>query len=487
MKTIEEILATPDADEKISLLRQRKTPLPDAVQLLRDWDSDKHDVMSKEKRPDMKVIRKEGIKDTDGKYISFPEYEFEPVNRIPLPLEQDITNIHTAFTVGIEPKLNCDPNNEAENELFKVILTIGRKNKIKYHNKAVVRSWLSEQEVAEYWYVKKDTGFWAKILAKIKNAIGRSDAQYKLRSAIWSPLRGDMLYPYFDETGDLTAFSRGYKVRQTDGTETEYFMTITPDTVYTWRLDKSWEIESEFKHGFGKIPVIYAYRPETLCSKIKPIRVRLEALLSNFADAIDRCFFPYLILEGEIEGSPQKVGKNRMIKMENHGKAYYLDWTQTPEMIRLEIDGLTEKAYSLTNTPRLSIENLKGMGSVPSGTAFKYTFMGTHLAVENHAEVIGEYLQRRYNFLIDAIAKINTAYTKAAGTIDIEPEIVPFMIDSLTEKIENAVKAVDGGIASRKTGILLAGIVDEVNDEIELIEKETAEAEERKFYPVGRE
>ncbi|MDR1582908.1 MAG: phage portal protein [Prevotellaceae bacterium] len=487
METIEEILSTADIDEKISLLKQRKTPLPDAVQLLKDWDAGRHDVMSKEKRPDMKVIKREGVKDIDGKYTTLPEYEFESVNRIPLPLEQDITNIHTSFTVGIEPKLNCEPNNDAEDELFKVILAINKKNKIKYHNKAVVRSWLSEQEVAEYWYVKKDTVFWAKILAKIKNAIGRSDAQYKLRRAIWSPLRGDTLYPYFDETGDLTAFSRGYKVKQTDGTETEYFMTITAENVYTWKLDKSWVIDNVFKHGFGKIPVIYAYRSETLCSKIKPIRERLETLLSNFADAIDRCFFPYLILEGEIEGAPQKVGKNRMIKIENEGKAYYLDWTQTPEMIRLEIDGLTERAYNLTNTPRLSIENLKGTGIGPSGTAFKYTFMGAHLAVENHAEVIGEYLQRRYNFLIDAIAKINTAYSKAAGTIDIEPEIVPFMIDNLTEKIENAVKAVDGGVASRKTGILLAGIVDEVNDELELIEKEQSGAEERKLYPVGRE
>jgi hypothetical protein len=124
MKTIEEILATPDTDEKISLLKQRKTPLPDAVQLLKDWDSDRHDVMSKEKRPDMKVIRKEGVKDINGNYTSLPEYDTEPVNRIPLPLEQDITNIHTAFTVGIEPKLNCEPNNDAEDELLRNCLNL---------------------------------------------------------------------------------------------------------------------------------------------------------------------------------------------------------------------------------------------------------------------------------------------------------------------------------------------------------------------------
>jgi hypothetical protein len=251
-------------------------------------------------------------------------------------------------------------------------------------------------------------------------------------------------------------------------------MTITQSDVFIWRKEQSWELDTSFKHGFSKIPVIYAYRPEPLCKTIKNIRERLEALLSNFADAIDRCFFPYLILEGETIGTPQKVGHNRMIKVEEKGSVYYLDWNQTPEMIRLEIDGLYREAYSLTNTPRLSLENLKGMGSVPSGTAFKYTFMGTHLAVENHAETIGEFLQRRYNFLLSAIGSINPRYEKAAESIDIEPEIVPYMIDDLAEKVKNAVDAVSGGIASKRTGIIMAGITDSVDDEMRQIEEEHA-------------
>ncbi|MDR1937984.1 MAG: phage portal protein [Tannerellaceae bacterium] len=487
MKTIDEILAIADIDEKISLLQYRKTPLPDVVTLLKDWDSDKHDVTDEVKRPNMKTIKKEPTYNADGSIKTPAEHKPEPVNRIPLPLEQDIVNIHTAFTVGIEPKLNCEPSTPPEEELLKVVLAINRKNKIRYHNKKVVRSWLSETEVAEYWFAVEDAGFWQKVLSKIKSTFGKSNAQYKLKSAIWSPFRGDTLYPYFDETGDMTAFSRGYKVRQNDNTETEYFMTITPTTVYTWRKETGWVVDGAFNHGFKKIPVIYTYRPESLCKKIKPIRERLETLTSNFADAIDRCFFPYLILEGDIQGLPQEVGRNKMIKVENEGKVHYLDWTQTPDMIRLELDGLLEKAYSLTNTPRLSVEVLKGIGSVPSGTAFKYTFMGAHLAVDNHAEEIGLFLQRRYNFLIDAVGTMNTSYASAAQTIDIEPEIQPYMIDDLGEKIKNAVEATQGGVASKKTGVLLAGLVDSIDDELKLIEQESRETEERKLYPIGGE
>lgn len=34
---------------------------------------------------------------------------------------------------------------------------------MRYNNKRIVRSWLSETEVAEYWYVVKDDSFWRKI------------------------------------------------------------------------------------------------------------------------------------------------------------------------------------------------------------------------------------------------------------------------------------------------------------------------------------
>ena len=46
------------------------------------------------------------------------------------------------------------------------------------------------------------------------------------------------------------------------------------------------------------------------------------------------------------------------------------------------------------------------------------------------------------------------------------------MIDSLTEKIADAVSAVQGGVASLKEGVILAGITDRVDEELAQIEKE---------------
>lgn len=125
-----------------------------------------------------------------------------------------------------------------------------------------------------------------------------------------------------------------------------------------------------------------------------------------------------------------------MIKITNGGKVYYLNWDQASDSVRLELDGLWSKAYQLTNTPQLSLEALKGLGDVPSGRAFQFLFMGTNLAVDNHAEVIGEHIQRRYNFLVSAVGSLNAEYMRAAETIDIETEIQPFSIDDIAEKIK---------------------------------------------------
>lgn len=477
MKTLEEIFALPTEAEKIYYLKYRRTPLPDAQRLLDDWDPDRHEVMDKNVRPDSKVIAEEGHKDpkTGKTYPAvYKNDDVNPTNRIMLPLEQDITNIHTAWTVGKDPKINCKPNNDEEQELLNIVNAVNRKNKMRYNNKRIVRSWFSETEVAEYWYVVKDQGFWSKILAQVKRAFGSVTPQYKLRCAIWSPFRGDKLYPLFDEKGDYIALSREYSVKDVDGSETTYFMTVTDAKVYRWRLDADWVKVGEFKHGFTKNPTIYSWRSKPLCHNIKPIRERLERLMSNFADCIDRCFFPYLILEGEIHGTPQQSGKNRLIKITNGGKVYYLNWDQASDAVRLELDGLWSKAYQLTNTPQLSLEALKGLGDVPSGKAFQFLFMGTNLAVDNHAEVIGEHLQRRYNFLASAIGSLNAEYTQASQTIDIEVEIQPYTIDDIAEKIKNATDACGQPVASLKTGVMMAGLVDDVDDEVREIEEQNA-------------
>lgn len=480
---IKEILTLSDVDEKIKKLKERKTPLPDAEGLKADWNHYKHEIHTDiVKYPKRKVLKEEAKDIYDEKLgrkvHTDAEYEEEDINRISVPIEQDIVNIHTAFTVGTEPKLDCTPNNDEEKELLEVIKAVYRKNKLKYQNKKVVRSWLSETEVAEYWYVSDDASFWEKVWSKIKKTFnGRVKPTKKLKSVLWSPFRGDKLYPFFDDYGDLVAFSRSYQKKDEKGIEYECFMTITDRHVYSWENKEGWrEKNPPFSHGFKKLPIIYGYRPESLCQNIKPLRIRFEKLLSSYADCIDYHFFPLLMLFGEVDVFLGKK-KDRMVKLEGEGAdAKYLVWNQAPETVKLELNTMLELMYSMTQTPRISFENLKGLGSAMSGTAFRFMFMASHMAVENHAEEIGGFFQRRANFVASALGTINTEYEKASQTIDIESEIIPYMIDSLSERVKTAIDATSGGIWSKREGIMFAGNADRVDEELKEIGEELSDS-----------
>lgn len=491
--TLQEILSQENIADKIKLIKQaRKTPIVEVEQLKKDWDPMLHDVMDKTLRPDeIKVISPEEKDPLTGKVTKAAITKDEPVNRIPLPLEQDIVNIHTAFTVGNEPDLTCETEDDKEKELFKVVKTIDRKNKVKYLNKRIVRSWLAETEVTEYWYTVEDKSFWKLILNKVKSVFGvKANATRKFKCAVWSPFRGDTLWPFFDDANDYKGLGREYMIKQADGTTINYFQFVDDNSVYLWvqnGADWSNAPGYPFKHNFKKNPTIYSYREKSLCAKIRPIRNRLETIISNYGDCIDYNFFPKLVATGKVIDNNPKAARGGLVELENQGDLKYLSWQQTPEAAKLEIDTLTEKAYSLTNTPRISFENLRGMGNAFSGISFKYAFMGAHMAVEMHAETLGEHLQRRYNFLVSAIGSVNTAYADASETIDIDVQIVPYMIDSTSDKIKNAADAVMGGIASRKTGIILAGLVEEDNVDQELsdIEEDEKKKNEVSNYPIG--
>ena len=486
MRTLAEVLALQDTNQKIYYLKKaRKTDLPDAVKLYNDWNPNRHEIITdEEKYPKIKVTLKPEKKYTDpttGKEYTEPEQKklVDP-NRIALPIEQDIVNIQTAFTVGTEPLLDCKPE-ESEEGLLTALKQVFKKNKIKYQNKQAVRSWLAEQEVAEYWYVVKDDGFWSKLKRKVAGIFGKSMPEYRLKSVLWSPFRGDKLYPFFDDNGDLVALSREYKKKGLDDDETLCFMTVTKDMVYQWELDSDWQDKGSFRHNFKKMPIIYMYRPEAYCEKIKTLRIRLEKLLSNYADCIDYHFFPILMLFGDVEQLSGEL-KNRIVQLTGmSANAQYLTWNQVPETVKFEVETLLSQIYGLTNTPRISFDSLKGTGNAVSGVAFDYVFMSTHLNVENLNEVVGVFIQRRVNFLISALGSLNSSLAEAAETIDIDVQMQPYRLEDLAEKINTAIKAKDGELWSQETAITFVGNVDSVVDEVKKIQEEQAEKQQNEI------
>lgn len=114
--TLEEILALSDNNQRIEYLKKgRRTPIPDVVRLYNDWNPNKHEIITDhEKYPKIRVVTEKGKEvksQTTGRMTRTDDkVEWKDPNRIALPLEQDIVNIQTAFTVGTEPSIDCDTN-----------------------------------------------------------------------------------------------------------------------------------------------------------------------------------------------------------------------------------------------------------------------------------------------------------------------------------------------------------------------------------------
>ena len=182
-------------------------------------------------------------------------------------------------------------------------------------------------------------------------------------------------------------------------------------------------------------------------------------------------FFPKLILEGDLaNGGAENIGKSHLLKITGGGKAYYLNWTQTSDMVKSQCDNLLVRCYSLTNTPLISFDQIKGTGQPPSGTAFDFMFMATLFACDRHWEDMGEFYQRRVNFLISAIGALVPSLKEASETLEVEVEQRPYRIEDLSKRIDDAVRGVEGHVMSRKEGVILVGIADEYQEELDAID-----------------
>ena len=58
----------------------------------------------------------------------------------------------------------------------------------------------------------------------------------------------------------------------------------------------------------------------------------------------------------------------------------------------------------------------------------------------------------------------------ASETLEVEVEQRPYRIEDLSKRIEDAVNGVNGHVMSRKQGVLLVGIADEYQEELDEID-----------------
>lgn len=445
-------------DKTIDALKQRQRDQPNIDEIKSQWDPMSHKVFNKTHRPDKKVKKE----NSESKLVD----AIEPVARISLAFQKLIVKRAASFLFGREVVINSSTNDlDASQQLaFDALKKILSTNKEKSLNKELARELFKCTEVAILWMpIEMD---------QARNLYG-FESDIKIKSNIFSPLKGDLLYPLFDDTGDMIAFSRQFSVKE-QGKMVNYFQTWTSDETILWKQNGSkWEEESRNEIGIGKIPIVYGRQDETEWADVQNIIDRLEKLLSNFADTIDYHADPTVFITGHIESFTSKGQSGKLIEADVGATAEYLSWTQAPEAVRLEIENDLRMIFSITQTPDISFESVKSIGAI-SGVALKLMFMDAHLKVEDKKEIFDEFLTREYNILKAYIGVMNTGLKTAADSLDLEPEITPYMIQDEKELIEMLSTATgQKQILSRKSAINILGWTDDVDAEMKEIDDET--------------
>lgn len=381
------------------------------------------------------------------------------VNRLPIPMQQMITANKTAFTTGGKIKYKSQPDGTAETKtLAKVLQTIKREKTDPFKNSEVVEALLSQTEVAEIWYSKKD----------VKRPTDLSAV--RLKCNIYTPFAGNHLIPVFDEHYDLIAFGLGFKRKE--GRQEVDCMDLYDDE-YIRQYEKTyrgeWTLIKEVEHFYGKIPVIYYSIRHSCWQNVQALIERIEFLLSNHADTNDYNGSPILLAKGTIKSFSAKGEPGKVIEAEGpDADLKYIESANTPESIKMEWENLMELISTMTQSPNLSMEKMANL-TTASGEAIERMLINAHLgAMKLQNGVYGLGVQRRINLLVSACANIYPD-CKGGETLDITPEFGLFRLDATKSLVETAKMAKEGGLIDDETAIAYTGMVDDAAATLELI------------------
>lgn len=424
----------------------------------------KHDVFDQVIRKQKEVMKATDRKDATTGEIEY-EKKMEEVVRIGIPMQKLIVNRSIGFLLGNPIELEESYHTESKNseKVLEMVKKIWEDNKLDFTNREIAEILLSECEVAELWYLQEDKEYWGEL----------SNAKLRLRLKILSSRSKDDLFPYFDEYGDMVAFCRAYTV-SADEKEYKHFDVYTDEKNYLFQKGEGdWELLDTVDSP-GKICVIYHKIEKPDWFDVQTMIDRLEERLSNTGDTNDYTGDPMTIVKGKVTGFATKGDRGKIMEIDKDGDITLLESKNTPESVKLELDTLKELIYTMTQTPNISFESVKGLGNI-TGIALKMLFLDAHMKAEKNWGFFGAGIQRRLNLLKHIVGEIDASLSKDAKNLTIKTSFTPYLPtdDEIWNKMVTDSLAL-GGI-SKQTAAENLTFVSDPEQEVERIKDERKE------------
>lgn len=407
-----------------------------------------------------------------------------PVAKLVTTFQKTITNLAVAFLFGRPVKYVLDSEDDTQ-DAFTAMEDLFRQKKMQYIDRKIARRTMIEKRCAEYWYATNDT-------FDATNPKTPDDPEYiasKVGVMLLSIKTGYEIFPYYDQYGDLVAFTMKYSGKVYDKTTKKvmsknYVKVLTNTIILTYiQTGSGYTEESRDTNLFNKIPVIYYQQEQSEWKDVQTLIERYEEHISNHADENDYYAAPILKVKGKIVLPPDKKQSGKTLQFDSqptpdgkdimYGDAEYLTWDQAPESLKLEGNNLRDLIYTLSSTPDVSFGNVKGLGAI-SGIALKLLFFDATLKAMNHHEVFGEGLARRVNLVKRILSVTNVALANQLATMQVTVKFQDPTPQDIKEAIETLTEGLAGKpVMSRKTALRNNPLViDAKQEELDMDEDE---------------
>jgi len=401
--------------------------------------------------------------------------------KIVVKFQKKIVNFAVSFLFGAPIKLINNSEDKKSDEAFDILKNTWKDSKLDSHNKRLAKTLFKETQAAEYYYVGKD-----------------SEGELKIKVALFSYKNGDRIYPFFDEYGDMVAFTRSYVAKGDDAKDVDYVDVYTAEKIITFKKESKnvWErndkvngvviVDGDKENNIvlGKIPIVYYEQDEAEWTDVQTLIDKYELRLSKLVDTNDYFSSPAVVVKGKISNMPDKgeMGKLFQIEAEDvggtamYGDIDYLTWDQTPQSTDLELKTIQGLIHSLTQTPDLSFDNVKGISNV-SGIAMKFMFLDSLLKTMDKQEIFAEGLERRISILKTIQSKIvNISAAKGFDDLEVGIEfndVLPQNVQEIVDMLYTAAGAKP--IMSQQSAVNSNPLVEKPDEVIAELKQESKE------------
>ncbi|WP_445453098.1 phage portal protein [Flavobacterium sp. 25HG05S-40] len=394
--------------------------------------------------------------------------------RIPINFQQKIVRTSVAFEVG-EPATLIP--NDKKSKLAELVKNLWKTNRIDSKIQRLKTVQKSETQAALLFFMSEIKE--GSLIQKLLVSIGITGQKKEIKCSVLENSKGTM-YPYFDAYQNMIAFTWAFVSKSADGKEQKNTWVYSDKNVYKF-VDEG-TVPEVLPHGFDKIPIVYVSQEQPEWFITQAMIDRIEVAVSKLGASNDYSGHPMLKIHGDVTNAPDKDedGKAWLIPIkydaegnEIKGDVSFLEAQTSPESNKLEIETIEKFIYNISSTPNLSLDNLMGLGT--SGIALELMFLDPILKAKSNEGENRTMYERILNILISGIiTTTNTGMKTDASKLFFDVLFNSILPNDLKKSADIASVLKNAGLMSTRTGVEFIGMSEDVDAEVQMIEKEVA-------------